>query len=56
MPPEAKQAVKDALLKLHEDQGAYEVLAELGVTQFIAASGADYDGDEKVLEGFFGYK
>ena len=56
VPPEAKQAVKDALLKLHEDQGAYEVLSELGVTQFIEATGADYDGDEKVLEGFFGYK
>jgi ABC-type phosphate/phosphonate transport system substrate-binding protein len=56
VPPEAKQAVKDALLKLHEDQGAYEVLAELGVTQFIEASAADYDGNEKVLEGFFGYK
>lgn len=56
VPPEARQAVKDALLKLHEDQGAYEVLAELGVTQFIEATGADYDGNEKVLEGFFGYK
>ncbi|MBK7147103.1 MAG: PhnD/SsuA/transferrin family substrate-binding protein [Xanthomonadales bacterium] len=56
VPPEAKQAMKDALLKLHEDQGAYEVLAELGVTQFIEASAANYDGNEKVLEGFFGYK
>lgn len=56
VPPEAKQAMKDALLKLHEDQGAYEVLAELGVTQFVEATAAEYDGDEKVLEGFFGYK
>lgn len=56
VPPDAKQAIKDALLKLHEDQGAYEVLAELGVTQFIEATPAEYDGDEKVLEGFFGYK
>ena len=36
--------------------GAYEVLSELGVSQFVEASAADYDGDEKVLEGFFGYK
>ncbi len=56
VPPEAKQAVKDALLKLHEAEGAYEVLSELGVSQFVEASAADYDGDEKVLEGFFGYK
>ena len=56
VPPEAKQAVKDALLKLHEEESAYEVLSELGVTQFVEASAADYDGDEKVLEGFFGYK
>jgi ABC-type phosphate/phosphonate transport system substrate-binding protein len=56
VPPEAKQAIKDALLKLHEDQSGYEVLSELGVTQFVEASAAEYDGDEKVLEGFFGYK
>lgn len=56
VPPEAKQAIKDALLKLHEDQGAYEVLSELGVTQFVTTTAADYDGQEKVLEGFFGYK
>lgn len=56
VPAEVKQAVKDALLKLHEAEGAYEVLSELGVSQFVEASAADYDGDEKVLEGFFGYK
>lgn len=56
VPAEVKQSVKDALLKLHEAEGAYEVLAELGVSQFVTASAADYDGREKVLEGFFGYK
>ncbi len=56
VPADAKQAMKDAFLKLHEDQAGYEVLAELGLTQFVAATPAEYDGDEKVLQGFFGYK
>jgi hypothetical protein len=52
----ARQAVRDALLKLHEDQGAYEVLSELGISQFIPADAAEYDGYDKLLKSFFGYK
>lgn len=53
--PAVKQAVKDALLKLHEDTTAYAVLAELGVTRFEPATRAAYAGQEDILKGFFGY-
>lgn len=52
----AKQAVRDTLLKLHEDPGAYEVLSELGISQFIPANAAEYDGNDRLLRSFFGYK
>ncbi len=52
----AKDAVRDTLLKLHEDPGAYEVLSELGISQFIPASAAEYDGNDRLLRSFFGYK
>lgn len=51
----AKQAVRDTLLKLHEDAGAYEVLSELGISQFIPANAAEYDGNDRLLKSFFGY-
>lgn len=50
-----KQAVKDALLKLHEDTTAYPVLAELGASRFEPATRAEYVGQEDMLKGFFGY-
>ena len=34
----------------------YEVLAELGTTQFVAAKRDDYAGNERLLRGVFGYK
>ena len=52
----AKQAVRDALLKLHEDPNAYEVLGELGISQFIPANAAEYNGYDRLLRIFFGYK
>lgn len=52
----AKQAVRDTLLKLHEDPSAYEVLSELGITQFVPATRAEYDGNDKLLKAFYGYK
>ncbi len=52
----AKQAVRDTLLKLHEDPGAYEALSELGISQFIPANAAEYDGNDRLLRSFFGYK
>jgi len=52
---EVKQAVREALLKLHEDNDAYNTLVELGTTQFESTTAADYFGAEKALSSFFGY-
>ncbi len=52
----AKEAVRNTLLKLHEDPGAYEVLSELGISQFIPTNAAEYDGYDRLLKSFFGYK
>lgn len=55
--PEAdRDAVRDALLKLHESSAASQVLAELGVSGFKATNAAEYAGDEAILKGFFGYQ
>jgi ABC-type phosphate/phosphonate transport system substrate-binding protein len=53
--PAAKQAVKDALLKLHEDETLLEVLVELGASKFEPTNAAEYAGAEAMLKGFFGY-
>jgi ABC-type phosphate/phosphonate transport system substrate-binding protein len=54
--PAVKQAVKDAMLKLHEDSTASEVLNELGTSKFEPTSAAEYAGMEQMLSGFFGYQ
>ena len=56
VPADVRKAVTDAMLKLHEDNALYEVLAELGTTQFVAAKRDDYAGNERLLRGVFGYK
>jgi ABC-type phosphate/phosphonate transport system substrate-binding protein len=53
--PAAKQAVKDALLKLHEDETLFDVLTEIGASKFEPATAAEYAGAEHMLSGFFGY-
>jgi hypothetical protein len=50
-----RQALKTALLKMHEDQKLFEVLAEIGSTQFIEANAEEYRGSEQMLRGFYGY-
>jgi hypothetical protein len=52
---EVKQAVRDAMLKLHEDPDSYNTLVELGATQFEPATAAEYFGIEQALSSFFGY-
>ncbi len=52
---EVRQAVREAMLKLHEDEDAYNTLVELGATQFEPATAAEYAGAEAVLKTFFGY-
>lgn len=56
VPAQVKQAVTEAMLKLHEDQSAYEVLMELGASKFEPATAAEYAGSERMLKGFFGYQ
>lgn len=55
VPAEVKQAVREALLKLHEDPELYSVLGELGVNRFEPATAAEYRGSQRMLRGFFGY-
>ena len=54
--PEVKQAVRDALLALHEDESLYEVLVEIGANKFEPATAAEYAGAQELLRGVFGYK
>lgn len=56
VPQEVVDAVRTALLKLHENPSAYEVLVEIGSTRFQPASVDDYRGSQDVLKGFFGYQ
>ena len=53
--PAVKQAVKEAMLKLHEDADQLETLNELGTAQFQETTAAEYAGAEQMLSGFFGY-
>lgn len=53
--PEVKDAVRTALLTLHEDESLYEVLVEVGAVRFESASPADYAGSQDLLRGVFGY-
>lgn len=53
--PAVKQAVKEALLKLHEDPALFDVLTEIGASKFEPTTAAEYFGAEQMLSGFFGY-
>lgn len=53
--PAIVQQVADALLRLHEDDEMYEVLVELGVSEFIATDANEYAGSEAMLKPFYGY-
>jgi hypothetical protein len=48
--------VRDALLDVEGAPELAELLLELGVTKFVPASPKDYEGDQKLLMGFYGYK
>lgn len=56
VPSDVRDAVGEAMLKLHEDPGSYEVLVELGASQFVDAPASDYADTERLLSGVFGYK
>lgn len=55
VPSEVKAAVRDALLKLKDDESLYNVLNEIGTTGFEPAEANEYRGNQEILRGFFGY-
>ena len=56
VPPDVRKKVTDALLALHKNPALFDVISELGATQFVPASAADYAGNERLLRGVFGYQ
>ena len=56
VPMDVRKKVADALLRLHKDQSLCDVISELGATQFMPTSAADYAGNERLLRGVFGYQ
>lgn len=56
VPMDVRKKVTEALLRLHKDQTLYDVINELGATQFVPATAADYAGSERLLRGVFGYQ
>ncbi len=55
VPDEVERAVREALLRMHEDDELYTALNEIGALRFEPASAADYRGRQTMLSGFFGY-
>lgn len=55
LPQEVRQAVAEALARLHEDPEAYAVLTELRTERFVPAEATPYDGMERLLVNTFGY-
>jgi hypothetical protein len=56
VPPDVRKKVTDALLALHKNPALFDVISELGATQFVPATAADYAGNERLLRGVFGYE
>ena len=56
VPADIRKKVTDALLRLHKDPALFDVISELGATQFVPATAADYAGNERLLRGVFGYQ
>lgn len=52
VPPDIKDKVRDALLKLDTDADASKLLFELGVTRFVAANAKEYDDADAALKPF----
>jgi hypothetical protein len=56
VPPDIRAKVTQALLALHKNPALFDVISELGATQFVPATAADYAGNERLLRGVFGYQ
>lgn len=55
VPADVRNAVTNAMLKLHQNAGLIDVLTELGTAQFIKTNAADVYGNERMLRRVFGY-
>ena len=55
VPPDVRTKVTNALLALHKNPALFDVISELGATQFVPATAAEYAGNERLLRGVFGY-
>ncbi len=55
IPQDVRDAVANALLRVHEDPDAFAVMHELRTQRFIRIAAADYDGLERLLANSFGY-
>jgi hypothetical protein len=56
VPADIRTKVTNALLRLHKDPALFDVISELGATQFVPASAGEYAGNERLLRGVFGYQ
>jgi len=56
VPADVRKKVAEAMLRLHRDNKLNDVIIELGTTQFVPTSAAEYAGNERLLRGVFGYK
>jgi hypothetical protein len=56
VPAGVRTAVANAMVQLSKDANQNAVLNEIGATQFVPATKADYAGSEAILRGVFGYQ
>lgn len=54
--PELRERIREALLSIHEDPAANEVLLELRISRFEPATAAEYDGADRMLREFHGFQ
>lgn len=55
VPEDVRNKVRDALLNVEGAPELGDLLLELGISKFIPANASDYEGNEKILSGFYGY-
>ncbi len=56
VPADVRKKVAAALMRLSKESTSHDVLDEIGASQFVAATAADYAGNERLLRGVFGYQ
>ena len=50
-----REKIRQALLKMHTDESAFQALTELRISQFVPTTKTDYDGSDRILSNFYGY-